>query len=77
MRQKQKNIPIERQVASINTDYVRSVQRQVTHKKSKKIRLFKRLSIFGVLSVIIIGFFVSTLINSKSTLEEKSYKKSK
>lgn len=75
MRQKQKNIPIERQVASINTDYVRSVQRQVTHKKSKKIRLFKRLSIFGVLSVIIIGFFVSTLINSKSTLEEKKLQK--
>jgi len=75
MRQKQKNIPIEKHVASINTDYVRSVQRQETHKKSKKIRLYKRLSVFGVLSVIIIGFFVSTLINSKSTLEEKKIQK--
>ena len=75
MRQKQRNEPKEKQIASINTDYVRSIQRQETHKKLKEVRLFRRLAVFAIMSVVVIGFLISTLLNSRSALEEKMQQK--
>ncbi|WP_391206182.1 FtsB family cell division protein [Psychrobacillus sp. L4] len=75
MGENQRKAPFEKQLASINTDYVRSIERQENRKQAKRIRLFRRLSIFGVVSVVIIGILISTLINSNNALEEKRKKK--
>lgn len=77
MAEKQRNVPIEKQIASINTDYVRSIERQENRNKAKKIRLFRRLAVFAISSVALIGFLVSTLISSNHTLEEKRLQKEK
>ena len=43
MRQERYKAPTEQHITSINTDYVRSVQRRETQNKSRKIRLIRRL----------------------------------
>lgn len=77
MGEKQRNVPVEKQIASINTDYVRSIERQENRNKAKKIRLFRRLAVFGISSIALIGFLISTLISSNHTLEEKRLQKEK
>ncbi|MEK3973216.1 MULTISPECIES: FtsB family cell division protein [Psychrobacillus] len=72
MRQRQiKEEPYEKQVASINTDYLRSVQRRDSRIKSKKVRLLRRLVSFFIVSIAVIGFLVTILVNSHQTLAEK------
>ncbi|MER2072142.1 MAG: septum formation initiator family protein, partial [Psychrobacillus sp.] len=61
----------EKQVASINTDYLRSVQRRESRIKSKKVRLFRRLAAFFIVSIAVTGFLIMTLVNSHQTLAEK------
>ncbi len=75
MRQGQLKEPYEKQIASINTDYVRSVQRRETQKKSRKVRLIRRLVAFSIFSILLVGFLVSTLISSKQSLSEKQLQK--
>lgn len=75
MGEKQRNIPTRKQIASINTDYVRSIERQENRNKAKKVRLARRLVFFTIISVALIGFLVSTLLNSKSAYEEKQLQK--
>ncbi|WP_342560095.1 septum formation initiator family protein [Psychrobacillus sp. FSL W7-1457] len=72
MRQRQiQKEPYEKQVASINTDYLRSVQRRESRIKSKKVRLFRRLAAFFIVSIAVTGFLIMTLVNSHQTLAEK------
>ncbi|WP_277586860.1 FtsB family cell division protein [Psychrobacillus antarcticus] len=75
MGEKQRNIPARKQIASINTDYVRSIERQESRNKAKKVRLARRLVFFTIMSVALVGFLVSTLLNSKSAYEEKQLQK--
>ena len=75
MRQERYKAPTEQHITSINTDYVRSVQRRETQNKSRKIRLIRRLVAFSVFSMLLIGFLVSALVNSKQTLAEKQLQK--
>ena len=75
MGEKQRNIPTRKQIASINTDYVRSIERQENRNKAKKVRLARRLVFFTIISVALVGFLVSTLMNSKSAYEEKQLQK--
>ena len=75
MGEKQRNVPVRKQIASINTDYVRSIERQENRNKAKKVRLARRLVLFAILSVALVGFLVSTLLNSKSAYEEKQLQK--
>ncbi|MFJ8066753.1 septum formation initiator family protein [Psychrobacillus sp. NPDC096426] len=77
MGEKQRNESARKQVAAINADYVRSIERQENRKKAKKIRLFRRLAAFGIMSMALIGFLISTLLNSNHTLEEKRLQKEK
>ncbi|WP_144513531.1 septum formation initiator family protein [Bacillus sp. FJAT-22090] len=77
MGEKQRNSSAEKQVASINVDYVRSIERQENHKKAKKVRLFRRLATLGVMTVVLIGLLASTLASSNNTLEEKRLQKEK
>ncbi|MFJ7828472.1 septum formation initiator family protein [Psychrobacillus sp. NPDC096623] len=75
MGEKQRNVPVRKQIASINTDYVRSIERQENRNKAKKVRLARRLVLFAILSVALVGFLVTTLLNSKSAYEEKQLEK--
>ncbi|WP_419960531.1 FtsB family cell division protein [Psychrobacillus sp. BM2] len=75
MGEKQRNIPVRKQIASINTDYVRSIERQENRNKAKKVRLARRLVLFTILSVALVGFLISTLLSSKSAYEEKQLQK--
>lgn len=75
MGEKQRNIPTRKQIASINTDYVRSIERQENRVKAKKVRLARRLLLFTILSFALVGLLVSTLLNSKSAYEEKQLQK--
>lgn len=61
----------EKQIASINSDYVRLIESQQKRSKEKKIRLYRRLAVFGISSFAIIGFLISTLISTHTTLAEK------
>lgn len=75
MGEKQRNIPVRKQIASINTDYVRSIERQENRNKAKKVRLARRLVLFTILSVALVGFLISTLLSSESAYEEKQLQK--
>ncbi|MEK3979387.1 septum formation initiator family protein [Psychrobacillus sp. FSL K6-2836] len=75
MGEKQRNIPIRKQIASINTDYVRSIERQENRNKAKKVRLARRLVLFTIVSVALVGLLISTLLSSKSAFEEKQLQK--
>ena len=67
--------PARKQIASINTDYVRSIERQENRIKAKKVRLARRLVFFAILSFALVGFLISTLLGSKSAYEEKQLQK--
>ena len=75
MGERQRNIPARKQIASINTDYVRSIERQESRIKAKKVRLARRLVLFTILSFALVGFLISTLLSSKSAYEEKQLQK--
>jgi len=75
MRQERYKAPAEPHITSINTDYVRSVQRRETQNKSRKVRLVRRLVAFSIFSMLLIGFLVSALVNSKQNLAEKQLQK--
>lgn len=75
MGEKQRNVSTEKRLASINTDYVRSIERQENRKHAKKVRLYRRLATFAVMSILIVGFLITSLINSNKTLEEKKQQK--
>ncbi|QUG39913.1 septum formation initiator family protein [Psychrobacillus sp. INOP01] len=75
MGEKQRNIHVKKQIASINTDYVRSIERQENRNKAKKVRLARRLVLFTILSVALVGLLISTLLSSKSAYEEKQLQK--
>ena len=75
MGERQRKVSVDRQLASINSDYVRSIERQENRKQAKKVRVYRRLAAFGVFSVVLIGFMISTLLNSNQALEEKRQQK--
>lgn len=75
MEKKRSNMSLEKQPASINTPYVRTIERQENFKERKRVLLYRRLAIFGVISVVIIGGLISTLFTSNEALEEKQQAK--
>lgn len=75
MGEKQRNVPVKKQIASINTDYVRSIERQENRNKAKKVRLARRLLLFSIMSVAVVGLLISTLLSSKSAYEVKQVQK--
>ncbi|TWT28628.1 septum formation initiator family protein [Planomicrobium sp. CPCC 101110] len=60
-----------REVTSIRNDYVRSIERQEQRQKAHKIRLYRRLSVFGLFVVLASIWIGSTLHAQSQTLSEK------
>ena len=60
-----------REVASIRNDYVRSVERKEKRHQAHKVRLFRRLSVFGIL-ILMASIWIGTTIYAQSqTISEK------
>jgi cell division protein DivIC len=62
-------------VASIQTDYVRSLQKKEDRKNARKVRLYRRLTVFAIATVIILGTLTQTFISQKQALAAKEQKK--
>ncbi|MGI2329734.1 FtsB family cell division protein [Planococcus sp. YIM B11945] len=61
----------QREVTSIRNDYVRSIERQEKRHQAHKVRLFRRLSFFGLL-VLMAGIWIGTTLHAQSqTISEK------
>lgn len=58
-------------VASIQTEYVRSLQKKEIRKNARKVRLYRRLAVFAVASVIILGGLTQMFIKQKQVLAVK------
>lgn len=69
-RKKTKQAP-KPEVASIRNDYVRSVEQQEKRHHAHKVRLFRRLSVFGVIVLLISIWLGSTIYAQNQTMAEK------
>jgi len=58
-------------ISSINKDYVRSVERQENRHKAHKVRLYRRLSVFAIIVVVMLGGLTLTMFNKSQALAEK------
>lgn len=75
MGEKNRRTEDYRNVSSINKDYVRSVERQEKRQKEHKVRLFRRLSAFAVLIVIVMSWITLTMFSQSNALAAKEQKK--
>lgn len=66
-----------RNISSINKDYVRSVERQEKRHKAHKVRLFRRLTVFSVIVVAVMGWLTVTAFNQSQALAAKEERKEK
>jgi cell division protein DivIC len=62
-------------VASIPTEYVRSLQKKESRKHARKIKLYRRLTVFAVVAAIILGGMTHMFIKQKQVLEVKELEK--
>ena len=59
------------EVTSIRNDYVRSVERQEKRQQAHKVRLFRRLTVFGLLVLMASVWIGITVYNQSQTIAEK------
>ncbi len=71
MSQNERTNQLEQQISSINSEYVRSVQKKKKRQHAQRVRLYRRLAAFAVVASLVIGFLVHSLLESQRTLAEK------
>lgn len=76
MNNRNKKASGENSVAAIRREYIESIERQEKKKRAMKIRLYRRLALFAIAFVLVMGSLIFTLINQKKTLAIKEQKKS-
>lgn len=59
------------EVASIRNDYVRSVERNEKRQMAHKVRLFRRLAVFGLVVMLATIWIGSTIYAQSQTMTEK------
>ena len=64
-----------RNISSINKDYVRSVERLEKREKAHKTRLFRRLGAFAVIVVVVMGWLTLTMFDKSQALAAKENEK--
>jgi cell division protein DivIC len=67
----------KKKVAKLNTDYSYKQEQIKQNTDRKRIGLIRRLTVFGVLALIIGGLMVSALITQTSAIENKKAEKVK
>ena len=75
MGEKNRRSKENRNVSSINQEYVRSVERQEERQKAHKVRLYRRLLVFGVLAVVVFGWIAVTMYSQSTVLASKEKEK--
>lgn len=68
---------VRKKVAKLNTDYSHKQEQIKQNTDRKRIGLIRRLTVFGVLALIIGGLMVSALITQTSAIENKKAEKVK
>lgn len=71
MSQNERTNQLEQQISSINSEYVRSVQKKKKRQQAQRVRLYRRLAAFAFVASLVIGFLVHSLLESQRTLAEK------
>lgn len=71
MSQNERTNQLEQQISSINSEYVRSVQKKKKRQHAQRVRLYRRLAAFALVASLVIGFLVHSLLESQRTLAEK------
>ena len=62
-------------VASIQTEYVRSLQKKEKRMHARKVRLYRRLTVYAIAAVIILCALTQTYFSQKQALVVKEQKK--
>ncbi|WP_342527499.1 septum formation initiator family protein [Chryseomicrobium sp. FSL W7-1435] len=62
---------LEQQISSINSEYVRSVEKKKKRQQAQRVRLYRRLAVFALFAVAVIGFLVHSLVSGQQTLAQK------
>ncbi len=62
-------------IASIETEYVRSLQKKASRKHARKIRLYRRLTVFAIVAAIILVGMTQMYMKQKQVLEAKELEK--
>ena len=62
-------------VASIETEYVRSLQKKDNWRSKQKKRLKRKMMVYAIIATVSIGGLTHTLINQKQTLATKEQQK--
>lgn len=62
-------------VASIKNEYVRSLQEKKDRRRAQKTGLYRRLTVFAIVAVVILSVLTHTFINQKSILAAKEEEK--
>ncbi|MFJ7936819.1 septum formation initiator family protein [Sporosarcina sp. NPDC096371] len=58
-------------VATIQTEYVRSLQKKEHRKNARKVKLYRRLTAFAIVAAVSFGSLTQLLIKQKQVLAEK------
>ncbi|WP_342513959.1 septum formation initiator family protein [Sporosarcina sp. FSL K6-1522] len=74
MEQKQQKKSSAR-VASIETEYVRSLQKKDNWRNKQKKRLKRKMVVYAIIAMVSIGGLTHTLVNQKKTLAAKEQQK--
>ncbi|AQQ51722.1 FtsB family cell division protein [Planococcus lenghuensis] len=72
---KNKRKSTDQGVTSIQNDYVRSVELQEKKQQAHKIRLVRRLSVFGILAAICLLWIVTTMYSQTRDIADKKEEK--
>lgn len=62
-------------VSSIQTEYVQSLQKKEQRKQARKVRLYRRLTVFAVIVMLSLGLLTHTLYKQKQVLAAKEQEK--
>ena len=58
-------------VATIQTEYVRSLQKKANRKNARKVKLYRRLTLFAIIVAVTFGGLTQMLIKQKQVLAAK------
>lgn len=62
-------------VATIQTEYVRSLQKKESRKNARKVKLYRRLTVFAIIVAVSFGGLTQMLIKQKQDLATKEQQK--
>ena len=56
------------QLRQFITEYVQSLQQKIDRKKARKVRLYRRLTVFAIVALLMLGYFTHSFFEQKKIL---------